>query len=89
MRRVVALVWRRGFRPVARFAQARGVLTHPFWAPPTSADAKESSKRDETAQTPRGCAALLGESLAIGPLEAIVKTARARGERIRGERSSA
>jgi len=34
-------------------AQARGVLTHPFGAPPTSADARECSKRDQRAQTPQ------------------------------------
>jgi hypothetical protein len=35
-------------------AQGCGLLTHPFGAPPTSADAWESSKRDERAPTPHG-----------------------------------
>ena len=34
-------------------AHARGVLTHPFGAPPTSADAMQSSKRDQRAHTPQ------------------------------------
>jgi hypothetical protein len=34
-------------------AHARGVLTHPFGAPPPSADVLEASKRHERRQTPR------------------------------------
>ena len=37
-------------------ADGRGLLTHPFGAPPTSADAMESSKRSEGAQTSRNWA---------------------------------
>jgi hypothetical protein len=37
-------------------AHGRGLLTHPFGAPPTSADARESSKRHQGAQTPHSWA---------------------------------
>jgi hypothetical protein len=43
-------------------ARARGVPTHPFGAPPTSADAKQCSKRQERAQTPQDWAAAAARS---------------------------
>ena len=63
-------------------AHARGVLTHPFGAPPTSADAKQSSKRGQRAQTPQDwapAATRSAQTLKVTPTSAAGTDAHARG----------